>query len=213
MLQTLMCKQWLAMDQNKTRRRSKSKARETSLIRLMREEGSFVYVPFRRGQSLTTLIIYGHHLMCSTLTPLNDPFTIKLGSLTLLSVCLEPQSDGGTQSSLAWGRQNKRTILIGEQAGFKAGRPRGIAPEPKVSHITKQVGLAPKGQDPMWELILRRQLHWFTQHTSTESTVLSGPLPLCVCATFVKVCVANLSDSLCSFKSWMFKGHLKLGRG
>lgn len=55
-------------------------------------------------------------------------------------------SDVGTQSSLAWGHQNERKILNGEQPGIKAGRPRGQAPEPKVSHLTKQVALAPKGE-------------------------------------------------------------------
>lgn len=71
MLQTPVRKQWLALYQNKTRRRHKTKAQETSIIRFMTEEGSFVYLLFRRGQ--------GDNLTRSTLTHLNDPFTLKLG--------------------------------------------------------------------------------------------------------------------------------------
>lgn len=71
MLQPPVRKQWLALYRNKTRRRPKTKARETSIIRFTREEGSFVYLSFRRGQ--------GDNLTCSTLTHLNDPFTLKLG--------------------------------------------------------------------------------------------------------------------------------------
>lgn len=87
MLQTLMCKQWLAMNRNKTCRRSKTEAQETSIIRLKREEGSFVYLPFRRGQGLTTSVMYGHHLICLALTSLNNPFNNKV-RWSYIVVCL-----------------------------------------------------------------------------------------------------------------------------
>lgn len=130
----------------------------------------------------------------------------------LLWVCLRPQSDGETQSRLAGGQQNKRKILNGEQAGFKVGRLQGLAPEPKVRHITKLVGLALKG---------KTQCGSWSQHGSSpvphsvplrNLQSLLNPSPN-VCATFVELCVANLSELCSPFISWTPKVHLKLGGG
>lgn len=127
--------------------------------------------------------------------------------------------------------------MDGGQAGSSDGSLK--APAPKLGHVAKQVDWHPKarpgtpappysnvGADP------KRPLPWFTQYTSTGSSVSSGPSPY-ACGTFVNVAttmrlkcgdswatgtllvgsVASLSGPCCPIIPWMSIVHLKLGQG